>query len=44
MARLKDIIFSAGTFILCLIAALILMVCGLFDKEQEIDPYDEEYY
>ena len=40
MKRIKDIMFTAFAFVVCIIAGIVLMICDAFDRDRDNDPYD----
>lgn len=38
MKRIKEIMFTAFAFVVCIIAGIVLMICDAFDRDN--DPYD----
>ena len=40
MKRIKEIMFTAFAFVVCIIAGIVLMICDAFDSDRDNDPYD----
>jgi hypothetical protein len=40
MKRIKEIMFTAFAFVVCIIAGIVLMICDAFDCDRDNDPYD----